>query len=130
MVAETIIFKQNRQPRLLKTKENSFVSLHHLMFSAKLAGEFLRLIAKTLKLRDRYVDKEHIRIRKISIHRSPPSAPALVRFFCLHGMHVVLRLGAAFAELFHAVDTKPAAWTNCPHHGGQGSVACIADIPW
>ena len=75
MFAETIIFKQNRHPWFLKTKENSFVSLHHPMFSAKLAGGFLRLIAKTLKLGDRYVDKEPI--RKISIHGSPPAPPAL-----------------------------------------------------
>jgi hypothetical protein len=34
---------------------------------SKLAGGFLGLIAKTLKIGDRYVDKHHI--RKISIHR-------------------------------------------------------------
>jgi hypothetical protein len=52
LVAQTIIFKQNRHPWFLKTKENSFVLLHYPMFSAKLAGGFLRLIAKTLKLGD------------------------------------------------------------------------------
>ena len=45
------------------------------MVRQQTSGGFLRLIAKTLKLGDRYVDKEHI--RKISIHRSPPTPPAL-----------------------------------------------------
>ena len=62
MVAETMKFKQNRRRRVLKTKENSFVFVHHLKIirwlAPNVADGFPSLIPKTLKLGNLYVDKE------------------------------------------------------------------------
>src|SRR5690242_12650285 len=83
LVADTIFLKHNRRIPVLKTKENSFVLLHQPMFRWPLAGGFLGLIAKILKIGNRYVDKQHI--RKFSIHRSPPTpVPPIFLRFALH----------------------------------------------